>query len=120
MAYSPDGTRIASGSYDGCVIVWDAATGAQVEFPGKWTLVAAVEGPADVVRTGGHVIVAGGSELQVYAKGGGQQAGEDTGGGGFSVQEPQQITSVRCWGERIGVGCNDGTVYVLRAPFLAA
>ena len=110
-----------SDSRAGQVRFWDVKDGkCKYEFPGKWTLVAAVEGPADVVRTGGHVIVAGGSELQVYAKGGGQQAGEYTVVGCFSVQEPQQITSVRCWGERIGVGCNDGTVYVLRAPFLAA
>ena len=90
------------------------------ELAGNWTLVAAVEGRVDVVRTGGHVIVAGGSELRVYAKGGGQQAGEYTVVGCFMVQEPQQISSVRCWGEGIGVGCNDGTVYALRAPFLAA
>ena len=30
VAFSPDGTRIVSGSYYGLVKIWDAATGAQV------------------------------------------------------------------------------------------
>ena len=30
VAYSPDGTRIASGSFDGTLTVWDAATGAEL------------------------------------------------------------------------------------------
>jgi WD40 repeat protein len=30
MAFSPDGKRILSGSWDGKVVVWDAATGKEV------------------------------------------------------------------------------------------
>ena len=33
VAYSPDGTRIASGSQDGTLTVWDAATGAELAIP---------------------------------------------------------------------------------------
>ena len=35
MAFSPDGKRIASGSYDGTVKVWDASTGQETSDPAR-------------------------------------------------------------------------------------
>ena len=31
MAYSPDGTRLATASGDGAVMIWDAATGREMQ-----------------------------------------------------------------------------------------
>ncbi|KAE9383988.1 WD40 repeat-like protein, partial [Gymnopus androsaceus JB14] len=35
VAFSPDGTRIVSGSYDHAIRIWDATTGAQIGDPLK-------------------------------------------------------------------------------------
>ena len=49
VAFSPDGTRIASGSQDKLVMIWDAETGAEVScvrsvsgVEGSWGLIQAV------------------------------------------------------------------------------
>jgi len=45
------------------------------------------------------------------------------GGGASAVacfKAPEKITSVRCYGGSICVGCGGGAVCVLQAPFLAA
>ena len=48
VAFSPDGTRIVSGSEDSSVRVWDASTGAQLEAPNirRYSL-SSITSPAD-------------------------------------------------------------------------
>jgi len=94
---------------------WDAASGQQVrQVLGDGFAV--VDGDAAQHQTGRHILTASDGMLLIYE-------GGAEGGGASAVacfKAPEKITSVRCYGGSICVGCGGGAVCVLQAPFLAA
>jgi len=101
--------------------VWDVASGRQVrQLTGR--MFAFVEGPSGEHKKDRHVITALNDTLRIYEVGNEQQHAED-GAAAAPVayfKAPQHIFSVRCFGSTICVGCDDGAVCLLSAPFLAA
>ena len=105
VAWSPDGRRIASGSWDQTVQVWDAATGGNVFiYRGYSSYVKALAWSPD----GRHIAVAGGDgTVQVW---------DATDGGNIYIYRGHsaQVNAVT-WSpdsRRIASGSNDGTVQV--------
>jgi len=102
---------------------WDVASGQQVrQVLGDGF--AFVEGDAAQHQAGRHILTVsdGGTEssavdmLLIYE-------GGVEGGGASAVacfKAPETITSVRCYGGSICVGCDGGAVCILQALFLAA
>ena len=83
---------------------------------GTWDGFAFVEGDAAQHQAGRHILTASDGMLLIYE-------GGAEGGGASAVacfKAPEKITSVRCYGGIICVGCGDGAVLFLQAPFLAA
>jgi hypothetical protein len=120
--FSDDGAQVLSSSCrDRTVLVWDVASGRRVrQLEGD--RFALVEGLSDVHKRGRHVLTASGDTLLIYECGKEQQQAE-VGAAAAPVayfKAPQRILSVRCHGAAICVGCDDGAVCILSAPFLAA
>src|SRR2546425_231490 len=106
MAWSPDGRRIASGSFDSTVQVWDAADGAHVfTYRGHSNLVRGVAWSPDGRR------IASGSwdnTVQVWDAADGSNAFTYRGHSGHAVQSVAWSPD----GRRIAAGSNDNTVQV--------
>ena len=81
-----------------------------------------VEGLAGERKQDRHVITTSRDTLRIYEVGTEQQDAES---GAVEApvacfKAPQRIASVRCHGATIIVGCQDGAVCLMSAPFLAA
>ena len=121
VEFSHDGAQVVSSSWDDTVRVWDVASGRQVrQFTGNdFALVEDLSGEHTTDR---HIITTSGKTLRIYECAEKQQHAED---GTVEApvacfKAPQDISSVRCVGATICVGCVEGAVCILSAPFLAA
>ena len=123
VQFSDDGAQVISGSdnsYDNTVRVWNVRNARQVrqltsdEF-------AFVEGPSNEHTWNRYFLTCLGRTLLIYEGAKGQPHAED-GAAAAPVacfNAPGPITSVRCHGAAICVGCCGGEVCFLSAPFLA-
>jgi WD40 repeat protein len=121
VAFSGDGAQVVSASLDSTVRFFDVASGRQVRQLAGDDF-ALVEGLSCERKRDRHVITVSGDTLRIYKIGKVQQHAED-GVAAAPVacfKAPQLIFSVRCVGAAICVGCDDGAVCILSAPFLAA
>ena len=121
VAFSHDGTQVVSGSDDNSVRIFDVASGRQVrQLAGnKFALVEGLPCEHDRDR---HVVTACGNTVLIYEVAKEQQHAE-FGAAAAPVARfmaPERIFSVRCFGAVICVGCWDGSVCILSAPFLTA
>ena len=100
---------------------WGVASGRQVrQFAGR--RFALVEGLSGEHTRDHHVITASGYTLRIYEIGKEEQHAE---GGAAAApvacfKAPHAIASVQCVGATLCVGCVEGAVCILSAPFLAA
>ena len=106
MAFSPDGTRIASGSYDKTVRLWDAATGREIGEPlrGHEDAVSSVAFSPDGTR------IASGSNdktMRLWDAATGHQIGEP-----LSHDGPVNSVAFSPDGTRIASGGGDKTVWL--------
>ena len=67
-------------------------------------------------QAGRHVLTASNDMLLIYEG----DAEGDAASAVACFKAPQHISSVRCNGSNICVGCSGGAVCILQAPFLAA
>ena len=106
VAFSPDGTRIVSGSNDGTLRIWDAATGQQVGAPltGHSLGVRSVAFSRD-----GHRIISGSIDktARIWDAGTGQQIGHTSGVTGVAFSPD---------GRRIASGSYDKTLWIWPGP----
>jgi WD40 repeat protein len=121
VEFSDDGTQVISAGDDQTVRFWELASGRQVrQLAGSEF--ALVEGLSDEHKRGRYILTARGNTLLIY-----ECREEEQEGGGCAAaapvacfKAPGGIDSVRCHGAAICVGCADGAVCILSAPFLAA
>ena len=121
VAFTGDGAQVVSASWDNTVRFWDVASGRQVRRLMGRTF-AFVQGPSTEHKKDRHFITALKDTLRIYAVGNEQKHADD-GVAAAPVacfKAPQHIESVRCVGATICVGCVEGAVCILSAPFLAA
>jgi len=122
VEFSGDGAQvISSSSDDETVRVWDIASGGRMrQLEGHEF--ALVGGLSDERKRGRHILTACGDTLLIYECGKEQQHGEDGAAAGpvACFTAPGSISNVRCHGAAICVGCYEGAVCILSAPFLAA
>jgi WD40 repeat protein len=121
VAFSSDGAQVISVSSNDTVRFFDVASGRLVRQLAAHSF-AFVEGLSAAHKKDRHVITALDETLRIYEIGKEEQHAED-GAATAPVacfKAPQLIRSVRCFGATIFVGCFDGAVCVLSAPFLAA
>ena len=94
---------------------WDVASGQQVRQV-SGSKFAFVEGSdASKHQAGRHVLTASDDMLLIYEG----DAEGDAASAVACFKAPQPISSVRCNGSNICVGCRGGAVCILQAPFLA-
>ena len=122
VQFSNDGRQLISlCSSKDAVIVWDFASGKRVrQLSGEMFVL--VEGLVDGDKRDRHIITGDNDQLRIYEVAE-EQALEQDGSASDPVatfKAPGYITSVRCHGSAICVGCSDGTVLLLSAPFLSA
>ena len=118
VEFSDDGLQVVSGGEDNSVRVSEIASTQVRQLAGN--VFAFVEGPSDQHTTYRHILTASDDTLLVY------QVTKDRQRAGAGAAEtpvacfkaPQRIVSVRGHGAAICVGCEDGAVCILRAPFL--
>ena len=116
--FSPDGTKIASASYDESIIIWDAYTGKQIGKP----LLGHVGGVNSVVFSyDGKMVISGGCDktIRIWDVETGRQIGKPLKGHTYSVnsvaitQDGKKIVSgsvdetVRIWGAETGKQIGD-------------
>jgi len=95
---------------------WDVASGQQV-LQVSGSEFAFVEGnDASKHQAGRHILTASNDMLLIYEG----DAEGDAASAVACFKAPQPISSVRCNGSNICVGCRGGAVCILQAPFLAA
>jgi len=95
---------------------WDVASGQQVRQV-SGSEFAFVEGnDASKHQAGRHILTASNDMLLIYEG----DAEGDAASAVACFKAPQKIASVRCYGGIICVGCGDGAVLFLQAPFLVA
>ena len=101
---------------------WDVASGKEVrQVAAGGSVIAFVEGLAANHKTRQHLLTASGDMLLITELL--PNEGPQTDAAAMPVacsKAPQPITSVRCHGAAIFVGCRGGAVCLLQAPFLAA
>ena len=119
VRFSDDGAQVISASCnERKVCVWDVASGRRVRLLEGDTFVL-VEGLSDEHKRGRHVLTANGDTLLIFESAKGH---DEDGAAAASVacfKAPDNIASFRCHGSVICVGCEDGAVMILSAPFLA-
>ena len=121
VAFTGDGEQVVSASWDETVRFFDVASGRQVrQLTGDEFIL--VEGLSGEHKTDRRVITTIRDTLLIYEVGMEEQHAED---GAVAApvacfMAPQKIASVRCFGAAICVGCAEGAVCLLSAPFLAA
>jgi len=98
---------------------WDIASGKEVLAGSKFAFGEGADSTEE--STNHHLLTAFGDELLITAlvPHGGVEEIEDDATPVASFKAPQPITSVRCHGATICVGCEGGLVCILQAPFLA-
>jgi len=121
VEFSHDGAQVVSVSRADSVRFFDVASGRQVrQLSG--TMCAFVQGLSGEHKRVHHVITTSGDTLRIYECAEEQQHAED-GAAAAPVayfKAPQAISSVQCVSATICLGCDEGAVCVLSAPFLAA
>ena len=120
VEFSHDGAQVVSVSRADSVRFFDVASGRQVrQLAGS--IFAIPKGLSGERKRDRHVITASGDRLWIYEIGKEQQHAEDSAAAApvACFKAPQDINSVRCFGATICVGCSDGAVCILSAPFLA-
>jgi len=114
VKFSDDGTLVMSVSVDHTVRLWDVASGTQLRvFTGD--RFALVEFPSGERRRARYVLTARHYTLLIYEVGKYAAAAPVA-----CFKAPQHISTVRCRGATICVGCYRGPVLFLSAPFLTA
>jgi WD40 repeat protein len=123
VAFSSDGAQVVSATtwhFNNIVCWWDVASGRQVRQLAGSQFALVEDLPAEHTPDR-HVITAHGDTVRIYEIGNEEQHAED----GAAVapvacfKAPNNVTSVRCVGAAICVGCDGGAVCILSAPFLA-
>ena len=121
VAFSQDGAHVVSGSSDNTVRFSEVASGRQVRQLAGTTF-PLVEGLFGEHKRDQHVLTTHGDTLLIHEVGNEEQHAQD-GAAAAPVacfKAPQSIYSVRRFGATICVGCFEGAVCILSAPFLAA
>ena len=121
VAFSGDGAQVVSASDDETVLFFDVASGRQVRQLVGYNF-ALVEGLSGEHTRDRHVITALGDTIRIFGRAEKQQNAEDGAAAAPMAffKASQRINSVRCFGSTICVGCDEGAVYLLSAPFLTA
>ena len=120
VAFSRDGAQVVSASeVDDSVRVWDVASGSQVRqlVGDKFVLVEGLSGEHIRDR---HVLTTLDDKLLIYEIWNEEQHAEDGAAPVACFKAPELMNSVKCRGATICVGCDEGAVCILSAPFLAA
>ena len=100
---------------------WDVASGKEVRQVTTGLVCAFVEGPAAKHKTNQHLLTASGDMLLITELLPHEGPQKDAAAMPVACfKAPQPISSVRCHGAAIFVGCDGGAVCLLQAPFLAA
>ncbi|KAJ1484419.1 WD40-repeat-containing domain protein, partial [Baffinella frigidus] len=123
--FSPDGRRIVSGSpSENRVKIWDAESGEML-----WSITgrkgAFVDCLPDPLKSSYHFLTARDEELLVFERSFQEEENERSFQEGekapvASFMAPGEVTCVEVRGSAILLGCMDGSVVLLRAPFLSA
>ena len=102
------------------MVFWDIASGKKVRQVAGSEFAFGAGAAMTVLNTNRHLLKASGRTLVITElPHGGAGAIEDGAAPVAFFKAPQRITSVRCHGATICVGCEDGAVCILQARFLA-
>ncbi|KAJ1481700.1 hypothetical protein T484DRAFT_2708692 [Baffinella frigidus] len=124
---SPDGTKVVSAASDLTVKIWDGDTGellrsmhgSRFSLDGERVVSSLVDPPRP--RTSGcHIVTSCRDELSVFAEKVAESGEEEGAGPVACFVASGEVTALHCHGAAICVGCSDGSLLLLQAPFLAA
>ena len=114
-----DADTVVSSSDDGTTRAWDVATGTQkAEFEGeKFSFTTSTDGKQEV---GQYVVTKEGDLVLVHLTHAvtGTEAAEESNQAIAFFRAPAVVASLECAGDRIAVGCENGEVLHLQAPWL--